>query len=158
MAGAFYLDIRRPAATLFGNCYRGFAREVLPGIAVGDLFNAFGRPLIDDFATQASGVGADVDYPVGVLHYFFVVLHDDNGVADTLQVAQYADEALGVARVKADTRLVEDIERTDKAAAERCGEVDALALAARERRRCAVEGEVFQPDVAEKCYAVFDFR
>jgi len=51
--------------------------------------------------------------------------------------------------MEADAWLVEDIERTDEVAAQRCGKVDALAFTSGKRRRKAVERKVLQPYVAE---------
>ena len=62
------------------------------------------------FATQASGVGTDVDEIVGRAHDFFVVFDDDNGIAYVAQLFQYLDKSVGIARVQADARLVEDVE------------------------------------------------
>ena len=51
--------------------------------------------------------------------------------------------------MEADRRLVEHVEGAGEAGAERGGEVDALRLAARERARLAVEGQVVEPDPVE---------
>ena len=52
-----------------------------------------------------------------------------------------------VALVEADRRLVEDVEHADQARADLRGEPDALPLAARQRGRRAVEGQVLEPDL-----------
>src|SRR5437016_14472015 len=49
--------------------------------------------------------------------------------------------------MEADRGLVEHVERVDEQAADGGGEVDALELAARERARLAVEGQVLEPDL-----------
>src|SRR5438876_6470755 len=49
--------------------------------------------------------------------------------------------------MEADRGLVEHVERVDQRAADGGGEVDALQLAARERARLAVEGQVVEPDL-----------
>ncbi len=86
-----------------------------------------------------------------------VVLDDEDGVAQVAQLFEDVDKAGGVARVEADGRLVEDIERADQSRAERGGELDALRLAAGERGGKAVEGEVFQADGVEEAEALADF-
>ena len=78
------------------------------------------------------------------------MLDDEDGVADVAQVVQQADEALAVARVQADGRLVEDVERADERGAEIRGELDALRLAARKRGGEAVERQVVEADVDEE--------
>src|SRR5205085_7160463 len=59
-----------------------------------------------------------------------------------------------VASVQADTRLVEDVEHADQAAAELAGQADALALAAGQGWGGAVEREVVQADVEHELGAV----
>ena len=60
------------------------------------------------------------------------------------------DQPLVVALVEADRRLVEDVEHADEPGADLRREADALRLAAGERRRRAVHGEVVEPDVDEE--------
>src|SRR5262249_40864587 len=55
-----------------------------------------------------------------------------------------------VARGEADGGLVEDVEHADQARADLGREPDALALAAREGRRAAIEGQVVEPHVDEE--------
>ncbi|MDE6382340.1 MAG: hypothetical protein K2L57_05670, partial [Muribaculaceae bacterium] len=78
------------------------------------------------------------------------MLHHNYGVADALKPAENAYQFLGVARVKPDARLVEYVERAYERAAERCGEVDSLALAARKGGGEAVEREIGESDFVEK--------
>ena len=59
-------------------------------------------------------------------------------------------QPLVVARVQADRRLVEHVERADERRAERRRQVDALRLAAGERRRQPVERQVVEADVAQE--------
>ena len=61
--------------------------------------------------------------------------------------AQQLIQAVNVARVQANARLVEDIEHVYKAAAEMLDHLDALRLAAGERIGFAIEAEVFQADI-----------
>ena len=66
------------------------------------------------------------------------------------QAAQRLEQARVVARVEADRGLVEDVEHADERGADLRGQADALALAARERLRDAIEREVVEPDVDEE--------
>ena len=67
-----------------------------------------------------------------------------------LQLAEHLDEAVGIAAMEADARFVEDVERTYQAASQRSGQVDALALTARERVAQSVQGEVSQAHIFEE--------
>ena len=67
--------------------------------------------------------------------------------------AERFQQAVVVAGVQADRRLVEDVEHAHQSAADLPGQPDALHLAAGERRRGAIEGEIFQAHVLEESAA-----
>ena len=122
-----------------GDRDRPLAREVLAG----------DRPLLgeqllqrardDDLAAVLTRARADVDDVVGDADGLLVVLDDDHGVAEVAQPHHRVDQALVVALVQADRRLVEHVEHADEAAADLRRQPDALRLAAGERGRRAVE-------------------
>ena len=66
------------------------------------------------------------------------------------------EQAVVVARVQADARLVEDVEHADEPAADLAGQADALGLAAGERRGGAVERQVVQADVEQEAEPAAD--
>ena len=83
-----------------------------------------------DLSATSTCIGADVNEKVGGPQDVFIMFDDDNRVANLFQRFQHANEAFCVTAVQADAGLVEDIERSDQAAAQRRGEVDALAFSA----------------------------
>ena len=85
-----------------------------------------------------------------------VVLDDENGVAERLEAAQRAEQALVVALMQADARLVEHVEHARQPRADLRREPDALALAAGERGAAAGEGEVVEAHVHEELQALLD--
>jgi hypothetical protein len=111
----------------------------------------------DDFAAVHAGAGADVDDVVGAADRVFVVLDDDDGVAEVAQARQRAEQAFVVALVQADRRLIEYVHDADQARADLAGQADALCLAARERVGLAIERQVIQADVDEEAQALADF-
>ena len=113
-------------------------------------------PVGHDLAAAHAGPGAEVDDVVGRPHRVFVVLDDDHRVAQVAQPGQGGQQAVVVARVQADRRLVEDVQHADQPAADLAGQADALHLAAGERRRGAVEREVVQADVAQEAQPAAD--
>ena len=115
-----------------------------------------GVPCGDDRAAVLAGARADVDDVVGRAHRVLVVLDDDHGVAEVAQPLQRRDQALVVALVQADRRLVEDVEHAHQARADLRRQPDALRLAARQRRRGAVERQVAEADVVEEAQALVD--
>jgi hypothetical protein len=86
----------------------------------------------------------------------FVVLDDEDGVAEVAKLDEGFDEAVVVALVEADGGLVEHVEDAAQAGADLCGEADALAFAAGERGGVAVEREVGEADGAEEFEALDD--
>ena len=108
------------------------------------------RAGVDDLPAVLTGARADVDDPVGVADGVLVVLDHDEGVAEVLEPDEGLDEALVVALVEADRRLVEDVEDADQAGADLGRQPDALGLAAAQRARRPVEGEVVETDVEQE--------
>ena len=111
----------------------------------------------EELAAEFAGAGAEVDHVVGGGDGVGIVFDDEDGVAEIAQALEDFDEALGVARVQADGRLVEHVERADEMRAERRGELDALRFAAGERGGEAVEREVVEADFVEESQARADF-
>ena len=132
------------------------AGEVLPGEAGGVGHDVVGRALRDDLAAVDAGAGADVDHVVGLHDRVLVVLDDDDRVADVAQVLERAEQALVVALMQADRRLVEHVEHAGEAGADLRGEADALGFAARQRAGGARQRQVFEADVVEELQALAD--
>ena len=114
-------------------------------------------PCGDDFAAADAGAGAEVDDVVGGPHRVFVVLDDDDRVAQVAQPAERVEQPVVVARVQADRRLVENVEHADQAAADLAGQANALRLAAGKRRGGAVERQVVEADVRQEAEPAADF-
>ena len=111
---------------------------------------SFGRALRDDLAAVLARARAQVDEPVGRAHHLLVVLDDEHRVAEVAQPLERPDQAVVVALVESDRRLVEDVEHADELRADLRREPDALRLAARERARGAVERQVADADVVQE--------
>ncbi len=73
-----------------------------------------------------------------------------NRVSQVAQTFQDADQTMRVARVQADRRLIQNIERAYQMRAERCCQLDALRLAAREGRGESIERQIIQTDFVKK--------
>ena len=125
------------------------AAEVGAGQRVGALDRLVGRAIEHDLAAADARAGAHVDQAVGGQHHGRVVFDDDERVAGVAQATHRLDDAVQIARMQADARLVEHEERLRKRGAERRRQVDALHLAAREGAALAVERQVADADVAE---------
>src|SRR5689334_5937104 len=93
---------------------------------------------VSDSGAAATSAGVDagprphVDAPVGGADHVLVVLDDEHRVTQVAQVLQRADQALVVALVQADGRLVEHVHDPRQARADLARQADALGLAARQ--------------------------
>ena len=124
----------------------------------GVVGGSFGRnfALPHHFAAESTGFGTDVDEVVGGADDVFVVFDHNDGVAHITKLAQDANESVGVARMEPDRGFVEDVETAHQATAERGGEVDALAFAARKRIAEAVECEIAESYFVEEAEPTAD--
>ncbi len=122
--------------------------QVRAGERVGQL-RGFGLAVEHDLAALLARARAHVDQAVGREHHSRVVLHHHQRVAGVAQALHGLDDAVHVARMQADRRLVQHEQRVDQRRAQRRGEVDALHLAARQRAALAIEREVADADVVE---------
>ena len=135
--------VARVAAQL-GHLDLALARQVLPGDRRLRLEEVLDRARDDDLAAVLARAGTDVDDVIGDPDRLLVVLDDDHRVAQVAQPHEGLDQALVVALVQADRRLVEDVQHADQPAADLRGEADALRLAAGQRGRVAIQRQVVE--------------
>ena len=107
-------------------------------------------PLRDDLAAVHAGAGTDVDDVIGAANRFFVVLDDDDRVAEIAQMHERAQQPRVVALMQADRRFVEDVHHADESGADLAREADALRFAARQRVGAAIQRQIVQADVDEE--------
>ena len=114
------------------------------------------RPLEDDVATVLAGAGPKIDDVVGGADRLFVVLDDDDGVAQIAQPRKRREERAIVPLVEANRRLVEHVEDAGEVRSDLRRQADALPFPARERRGAAAERQVADADVVEEMQAIAD--
>ena len=142
--------LHRPAAARRGHRDRELLPQVLRRERPRLLHQRVERAREHDAPALLAGAEAEIDDVIGDADHVGVVLDDEHRVALIAELPQDGDQPQVVARVQADRRLVEHVERADQRRAERGGQIDALRLAARERRREAIQREVVEADVAEE--------
>ena len=126
---------------------------------LGDCRHFLRRALGDDAAAGLAGLGAQVDDPVGRLDHVEVVLDHDHRVAQVDQAVEHVQQLADVVEVQAGGRLVEDVERPPGVGpAKLGGQLDALGLAAGERRRRLAQRQVVEPDVGQRLQDPADLR
>src|SRR5690606_25622344 len=126
---------------------RAFQREHLP-VAIPSLFWNSDLPLSiqiaccqrvsihnlprgalrDDLTAMYAGFRPHVASVVGMYNHVFIVLNNENGVADIPQILQRVYQALVVPLMQSDTRLVENIKHIDQLRAYLRGEAYTLRL------------------------------
>ena len=97
--------------------------------------------------------GTEIENLVGGQHRIGIVLDDKQRVAQIAQALQNFDQAVRIARMQADRRLVEHVERADEVRSERRRKLNTLRFAARQGRGEPVEREIVEPDFVEKAVA-----
>ena len=119
--------------------------------------DALGRALGDHPAARVAAVGAEVDHPVGALHDLEVVLDHEQRVAAVDEAREARQQPLDVREMQPRRGLVEHEERVRAGLApEVGGELQALRLAAGERRERLPEAQVVEADVGERLQAGAD--
>ncbi len=114
------------------------------------------RAGVHEASAVLAGAWTEVERVVGTGDDRRIVLDDHHRVCRIAKATQDRQQPLAVAGVKADRRLVDDVQGLGQRAAEGCGEVDALRLAAGQRPALAFEGEVRQADLIEIGQPVHD--
>ena len=84
------------------------------------------------------------------------MLDHDYRIADIAQALQRGDQALVIALVQTDRRLVQNIEHAHKAGTDLRRQTDALSFAARKRGRSAIERQIIQAHVHQEAQALHD--
>ena len=110
----------------------------------------FGSARRDDTSAVGSSARAEVDDVVGVAYHVQIVFDDDQGSPCRKQMPEDFEQCPDVERVEPDGGLVENEERVALPASHLRGEFQPLRLAARETGRGFAEGEVAQPEVAQR--------
>src|SRR5262245_18425098 len=122
----------------------------MASVRAGSLSDRFGRSLGNQRATCGAAFRSKVDDPIGDLNHFKVVLQDNYGVTGIHEALEHGQQLSGIGQMQTSRRLIEEIERaTGRTPAELPRQLDALCLAARQRRGGLTELEIAQADVGE---------
>src|SRR5512141_67366 len=133
-------------AAAFGAAERFF--EILGRDGARGLGHLLRGALGDDPSAAVAPFGAEIDHVVGALDHVEVVLDDDDRVPLGHELLEGPQEDGDVVGMKADRRLVEEIEDLPALFVDEVvGELDALELAAGERGGRLAELEVAEADL-----------
>ena len=81
----------------------------------GGVDHIVNRASRDDFAAMLASARTEIDEVVGLANRFFVVLDDDDRVAEITELLERVEQPPVVALVQADAGFVEDIQHADEA-------------------------------------------
>ena len=126
------------------------AGEILAGDRPGLGNDIVDRARCDNFAAVNARAGADVDDEVRRAHRVLVVLDDKNRVPQIAQTAQRIEKLVVIPLMKADGRLIENVENAHEAGANLGCKPDSLAFAAGECPRRARKRQIGKPDRLQK--------
>ena len=116
-----------------------------------------GAPAATRYPTRFAGTGAKIHHVIGAADGFFIVLDDEDGVAEIAEGLERIEQAAVVTRVQSDGRLIEDIEYAAQARADLSCQANTLGLTAGECGGGTIQGEIAQADVEEKIEPFGDF-
>src|SRR5216684_3877559 len=105
--------------------------------------------LINHLPAELPRPWTELDGVIGAGDDRRIVFDDDHGVTRILQTTQDCEQAFAVARMKTDSRLIDDVHRLGQRASERCREIDALRFATGKRAGLAIEGQIRESDFIE---------
>ena len=135
---------------LFRNGNRLCTAQVLTGQAVRTGFDHLRRAFRHDVAAMYPGAGTDVHNPVGRIHRFLIVFHDDDRVSQIPHPAQGRDQLRVVPLMQTDARLIQHIHHAHQRTADLRCQADPLGFAAAEGCRAAAERQISEPHVPQE--------
>ena len=121
--------------------------------------DVFGRAGEHQLAAGLAAFGPEVDHPVGRADHVEVVLDHDHRVPGVEQLAQRAHQLGDVVEVQAGGRLVEQVQRAlarqplcrrADGLGQEAGQLQALRLAARQRRHRLAQAHVLEADIDDR--------
>ena len=145
------------AALLRNGDLRVWPERYWPVSDAGFAAISIGRAGCDQVSARFARAGAEIHHVIGAADGFFVVLDDENRVAEVAQGFERVEQAAVVARVQADRRLVKHVEHAAQARADLRGQANALGFAAGKRGGGTVERQVAEADIEKKIDALGDF-
>ena len=131
------------------------AAQIARRLRVGARDALAARTRVEEVAAGFARARTEVRHEVRGPHHQRLVFHHDERVAATGELAQQLGQAVAVARVQAHRRLIEHVERVRQIGAERVCQLDPLRLAARQRARQAIEGEIAEVHAQQETQARF---
>ena len=103
------------------------------------------------------GTGADIHNVIRSQHRIFVVLYNDNGIANVSQMLQSLNKPGIIPLVQANAGFIEDIENAHQRRTDLGCQTNALGFPTGKGAAAPGKGNIIQPDIGQKTQAIFDF-
>lgn len=116
-----------------------------------------GRSRGDHVSAVNARTGTHIDHVVGSANSVFVVLDDDNGITDIAQALERLDQALVIALVKADRRLVQNVQNAHERAPICVARRIRWASPPESVAEARSERQIVESDIDQKTQAIQDF-
>ena len=118
---------------------------------VGVLGHVFRSALGDDLAARTAGFGTQVDDPVGRFDDVEIVFDHDDGVAQIDQPIEHVEQLANIIKMQSSCRLIENVNGLAGVGTRQLGgQLDALGLAAGQRRSGLAQSEIAEAHVFQR--------
>src|SRR5712692_1813459 len=124
--------------------------EISPGERFVLAKHGLVRAREEQLAAELAGARAEIDHMIRRQNRVRIMLDDQNGVAEIAQRFEDINQPLRIARMQADGRFIENVQRADQMRAQRRGKLNALRFPARQRGGQAVQREIIKTDLVQK--------
>src|SRR5215472_5821308 len=135
-----------------------FMRKVTSGERSWRPFDFGERPLGDNLPAILAGPGAEVQNSVGRFHDIGIMLDHKDRISEVPQIPQDPDQAMGVAAVQSDGRLVEHIQGPNEPRSKGGCQLNALGFATRKRGGKAIKRQIFEPNIIQESQTFLNFH
>ena len=143
-------------AALGGDVDLGPPGQVCPGQRCGVVQDVLDGTFSNHLAAVFTRARSQVQDPVGGADGFVVMFDHQHGIAQVAQALERAQQAVVVAWVQPDRRLIQHVQHAHQARADLGCQADALRFAAGKRACGALQGQVIQPDIDQEAQPFTD--
>src|SRR5271163_890380 len=117
----------------------------------------FTRACKGELPAMLSSAGAEIEYVIRGENRVRIVFHHQQRIAQITQPLENLNQAVCVARVKSDGRLVKNVKCAHQMRAERRGQLNPLRLAAGEGRSESVQRQIIETHLIQESQALLNF-
>ena len=110
-------------------------------------FDLFYRSFGDDSAAVGTGLGTELDQPVGFFQDLGIMIDQQDRVSVFHKIVHDCIQTEDICRMQSDRGLIQNIQDAGSAVAHRSGKLHTLAFACRKRGGCAVQSQIAEAEI-----------